>query len=133
MKLVVLEDWNHFFPGVPSLEALRARAEVEIQHDSPANQDDLVARNGRQPHEDRGRHPVAPTGRTVVANGSLVSKTPTTVRGMAMTETRWREARPIASYLMVIAAGTLAEVPIQVQTNGQYSVTLSSIVCRARS
>ena len=33
MKVVVLEDWNHFFPGVPSLERLRARVAVEVQHD----------------------------------------------------------------------------------------------------
>ena len=44
VKVVVLEDWNHFFPGVPSLEALRGRAEVEVQHDRPADQDDLAAR-----------------------------------------------------------------------------------------
>jgi D-3-phosphoglycerate dehydrogenase len=44
MKLVVLEDWNHFFPGVPSLERLRERVEVEIQHDRPADQADLLAR-----------------------------------------------------------------------------------------
>lgn len=44
MKVVVLEDWNHFFPGAPSLERLRERVEVEIQHDQPADQDDLVAR-----------------------------------------------------------------------------------------
>jgi D-3-phosphoglycerate dehydrogenase / 2-oxoglutarate reductase len=44
VKVVVLEDWNHFFPGVPSLERLRERAEVEVQHDQPRDQADLVAR-----------------------------------------------------------------------------------------
>lgn len=44
MKVVVLEDWNHFFPGVPSLERLRNRLEVEIQHDRPTDQVDLVSR-----------------------------------------------------------------------------------------
>src|SRR5262245_27915941 len=44
MKVVVLEDWNHFFPGVPSLERLRERVEVEIQHDQPRDQADLIAR-----------------------------------------------------------------------------------------
>ena len=44
MKIVVVEDWNRFFPGVPSLERLRQRAEVEVQHDRPRDRDDLVAR-----------------------------------------------------------------------------------------
>jgi phosphoglycerate dehydrogenase-like enzyme len=44
MKVVVLEDWNHFFPGAPGVERLRARAEVVIQHDRPKDQADLVAR-----------------------------------------------------------------------------------------
>ena len=43
-RVVVLEDWNRFFPGVPSLERLRERAEVEVQHDRPRDQADLVAR-----------------------------------------------------------------------------------------
>ena len=50
---------------------------------------------------------IAPSARTVVANGSFVSRQPATRRGAPMTETRWRESRPIAPYLMVIAAGTL--------------------------
>jgi len=29
----VLEDWNHFFPGGPAQERLRARIAIEIQHD----------------------------------------------------------------------------------------------------
>ena len=52
---------------------------------------------------------VAPSARTVVANGSLISRQPITLRGVPMTETRWRESRPIAPYLMVIGAGTLQE------------------------
>jgi len=44
MRVVVLEDWNRFFPGRPSLERLRARAEVEVQHDQPRDQADLLAR-----------------------------------------------------------------------------------------
>jgi phosphoglycerate dehydrogenase-like enzyme len=44
MKLVVLEDWNHFFPGVPSLERLRLRIDVEVQHDRPTDLADLLAR-----------------------------------------------------------------------------------------
>lgn len=44
MKVVVLEDWNRFFPGAPSLERLRTRAEVEVQHDQPRDEADLVAR-----------------------------------------------------------------------------------------
>jgi len=49
----------------------------------------------------------APRGRTVVANGRLVQTT-TTGRGRAArTVSRWRESRPIATYLMVIAAAPL--------------------------
>ncbi len=44
MKVVILEDWNHFFPGVPSLERLRDRVDVEVQHDQPRDQADLVSR-----------------------------------------------------------------------------------------
>ncbi len=55
---------------------------------------------------------IAPSSRTVVANGSLLSRQPTTIRGVPMTETRWYESRPIAPYLMVIAAGTLQEYVI---------------------
>ncbi len=55
---------------------------------------------------------IAPSTRTVVANGSFVSREPVMARGMAMTETKWRESRPIAPYLMVIAAGELKETRI---------------------
>src|SRR4051794_5874250 len=44
MKAVVLDDWNHFFPGVPSFERLRTRLDVEVQHDHPADQADLLTR-----------------------------------------------------------------------------------------
>ncbi len=44
MKVVILEDWNHFFPGVPSLERLRERVAVEVQHEQPADQADLLTR-----------------------------------------------------------------------------------------
>ena len=47
---------------------------------------------------------VAPAGRTVVANGALVDRT-TLPDGRV--RTRWREAHPIAPYLMVIAAAPL--------------------------
>jgi aminopeptidase N len=55
---------------------------------------------------------IAPPSRTVVANGSFVSRGPITMRGVTMAETKWRESRPIAPYLMVIAVGTLQETPI---------------------
>jgi aminopeptidase N len=49
----------------------------------------------------------APVGRTVVANGSQIQRL-TTGRGRsARTTTRWRESKPIATYLMVIAAAPL--------------------------
>jgi phosphoglycerate dehydrogenase-like enzyme len=44
VKAVVLEDWNHFFAGAPAIERLRERIEVEVQHDHPADRDDLIAR-----------------------------------------------------------------------------------------
>ncbi|MEO8621542.1 MAG: M1 family metallopeptidase, partial [bacterium] len=56
---------------------------------------------------------VAPVTRTVVANGLLVSTRRVVVKGKPMTETRWREARPIATYLMVIAAGPLEKYDIR--------------------
>ena len=56
---------------------------------------------------------IAPVGRTVVANGSLVSTRRVSVRGRTMTETRWRESRPIATYLMVIGAGPLERYEIR--------------------
>lgn len=55
---------------------------------------------------------IAPAGRTVVANGALVARTRMMQDGRAMTETRWRESRPIATYLMVVAAGPLESFDI---------------------
>jgi aminopeptidase N len=53
-----------------------------------------------------------PRGRIVVANGSLI-ETHTTGRGRrARTTTRWRESKPIAPYLMVIAAGPLTRIDL---------------------
>jgi aminopeptidase N len=51
----------------------------------------------------------APSDRRVVANGELVEETPLPTRAGATprTLTRWRESRPIAAYLMVIAAAPL--------------------------
>lgn len=56
---------------------------------------------------------VAPVGRTVVANGTLVSTRRIGRSGRTMTETRWRESRPIATYLMVIAAGPLEQFDLR--------------------
>ena len=59
----------------------------------------------------------APSALRVVANGQLLEETPlpqprdpdgSSGRTMARTLTRWREAQPIATYLMVIAAAPLA-------------------------
>ena len=53
-----------------------------------------------------------PVGRTVVANGLPVSTR--AVAGRAgMRESRWRESRPIATYLMVIGAGPLERFDLQ--------------------
>jgi aminopeptidase N len=49
----------------------------------------------------------APIARTVVANGALLGTTRLMVGGKQMLETRWRESRPIPTYLMVIGAGPL--------------------------
>jgi len=49
----------------------------------------------------------APAARVVVANGALLGTRRMTVAGRPMLETRWRESRPIATYMMVIAAGPL--------------------------
>ena len=51
----------------------------------------------------------APIGRKVVANGELAEETPlpTQAGSSPRTVTRWREARPIPMYLMVIAAAPL--------------------------
>ncbi len=52
---------------------------------------------------------IAPAGRTVVSNGVLLGTTALDGAQRGLTETRWREARPIATYLMVIGAGPLVE------------------------
>lgn len=52
----------------------------------------------------------APAGRTVVANGKLVSKGPARDGGVAgRTEWVWRESRPVPVYVMVIAAAPLEQ------------------------
>lgn len=51
----------------------------------------------------------APTGRTVVANGTLLDVHSVSSRS---SETRWRESQPIPTYLMVIGAGPLVSVSI---------------------
>ena len=53
----------------------------------------------------------APAGRTVVANGTMLG-TRTLGGRNALAETRWREAHPIPTYLMVIGAGPLVNVPL---------------------
>ena len=50
----------------------------------------------------------APAARTVIANGKLVSRKPVGDR----VETVWRETKPIAPYLMVIAAAPLTEYEV---------------------
>ena len=56
---------------------------------------------------------IAPVGRTIVANGTLLSTRRIAVKGRPMHETRWRESRPIATYLMVIAAGPLEKYDLR--------------------
>jgi aminopeptidase N len=55
----------------------------------------------------------APTGRTVVANGELLDTKKLGGRDAGRSETRWRESRPIATYLMVIAAGPLVRYDLR--------------------
>ena len=52
---------------------------------------------------------IAPPERTVVANGTLVERTPLPD---GRVRTRWRESHPIPVYLMVIAAAPLVEYPL---------------------
>ena len=49
----------------------------------------------------------APERNVVVANGASLGVNRLTVDGRRLLETRWRETRPIAPYLMVIAAGPM--------------------------
>jgi aminopeptidase N len=51
----------------------------------------------------------APAARTVVANGAWLGTRRLAGRDAGRAETRWREAHPIAPYLMVIAAGPLVK------------------------
>ncbi|HEV7992071.1 MAG TPA: M1 family metallopeptidase [Gemmatimonadaceae bacterium] len=55
----------------------------------------------------------APTGRVVVANGLEQGTTRLTGRDAGRTETRWRESRPIAPYMMVIAAGPIVRFDLR--------------------
>jgi aminopeptidase N len=48
-----------------------------------------------------------------VANGELLGTSPLIVGGRPVQETRWRESRPIPTYLMVIAAGPLARFDLR--------------------
>jgi aminopeptidase N len=49
----------------------------------------------------------APPARTVIANGSQIERRTTGTGRRARTTTRWRESKPIPTYLMVIAAAPL--------------------------
>jgi aminopeptidase N len=49
----------------------------------------------------------APERNVVVANGASLGATHLTAGGRRLRETRWRESKPIAPYLMVIAAGPM--------------------------
>lgn len=55
----------------------------------------------------------APSTRTVVANGTLLGISELTGADAGRSETRWRESRPIAPYLMVIGAGPLVRVDLR--------------------
>ncbi len=54
----------------------------------------------------------APTGRTVVANGTLVGTRKMSGPDAGRSETRWRESHPVPTYVMVIGAGPLVQVPV---------------------
>lgn len=49
----------------------------------------------------------APRGRTVVANGALMDSSTTGSGAGARTRSRWRESKPIATYLMVVGAAPM--------------------------
>ncbi len=55
----------------------------------------------------------APESRVVVANGEQVGTRVMTVKGKKLRETRWRESRPVPTYVMVIAAGPLVRFDIR--------------------
>ena len=68
----------------------------------------------------------APAGRSVVANGTSLGTRP--VPGDASrAETRWREAHPIPTYLMVIAAGPLTRFPIDECGSGRPGCVRQSV------
>ena len=54
----------------------------------------------------------APTARVVVANGVLLGTRALDGRDAGRSETRWRESHPVPTYVMVIGAGPLVQVPI---------------------
>jgi len=54
----------------------------------------------------------APSGRVVVANGTMIGARPLDGRDRGRTETRWRESHPVPTYVMVIGAGPLLQVGI---------------------
>ena len=54
----------------------------------------------------------APSGRVVVANGTLLGTRQLGGGDAGRTETRWRESHPVPTYVMVIGAGPLARVEI---------------------
>ena len=56
---------------------------------------------------------IAPDSRTVVANGEQVGSRAVTVNGKTVRETRWRESRPVPTYVMVLAAGPLVRFDIR--------------------
>ena len=95
-KVVVLEDWNHFFPGRASLDELKQRVEVEVQHDKPADQADLVRRlqgaqvvvlNRERTRFDRAVMEQLPALELIVQTGGLspnVDRSAATERGIAL-------------------------------------------------
>jgi aminopeptidase N len=54
----------------------------------------------------------APSSRVVVANGTLLGTRSLGGADAGRSETRWRESHPVPTYVMVIGAGPLAQVPI---------------------
>jgi aminopeptidase N len=58
----------------------------------------------------------APERNVVVANGASLGANHLTVGGRRLLETRWRETRPIAPYLMVIAAGPMIRHDLEATT-----------------
>ena len=63
----------------------------------------------------------SPERNVVVANGASLGTTRVTVGGRKLLETRWRESRPIPTYLMVIAAAPLSryDLPSSVCHRGE--------------